>query len=481
MPPAAKYKPYPKYKPSGVEWLGDVPEGWICAPIKFITTKIGSGKTPRGGAEVYTKEGITFLRSQNVYNDGVRLDDVVYITEETDQEMKGSRVKENDVLLNITGASLGRCSKVPSRFTKANVNQHVCIIRPAKSKIISDHLHYCIISNSGQDQIFLSEHGSAREGLTFEQIANMYISYPFHLPEQRAIAAFLDRETARIDRLVEKKRRLIDLLREKRTALISEMVTGKRSLVRDPDTGELIAVDAAECASFKKRAPEAVIVDATRTKPSGVEWLGNVPERWEVAPVYSKYEVQLGKMLDSSRIKGDHLAPYLRNIDVQWGQINTENLPEMDFSDSDRKRFTLKKGDLIVCEGGDIGRTAIWESDLFECYYQKALHRLRPHADSESPRFFFYLMHTAADAGVFLAGTNPNTIVHLTAEMLRRYRFPFPMLQVQIAIADFLYKETGKIDCLIAKIETAIAKLTEYRSALISAAVTGKIDVREEV
>ena len=121
--------PNVKMKDSGVEWLGDVPEGWEVKPLKYLATHIGSGKTPSGGAEAYQDSGVIFLRSQNVYEEGLRLDDVAFISPEIDEEMKNSRVFKNDVLLNITGASIGRSCHVSQDIGPANVNQHVCIIR----------------------------------------------------------------------------------------------------------------------------------------------------------------------------------------------------------------------------------------------------------------------------------------------------------------------------------------------------------------
>src|ERR1035441_5359980 len=120
---------YPIYKDSGVEWLGQVPEHWEVKQFGYICSKIGSGKTPSGGAETYIDEGIVFLRSQNIYDEGLFLDDVVYISEETDENLRASRVLAGDILLNITGGSLGRTCLVPKGLAQANVNQHVCIIR----------------------------------------------------------------------------------------------------------------------------------------------------------------------------------------------------------------------------------------------------------------------------------------------------------------------------------------------------------------
>jgi type I restriction enzyme S subunit len=209
-------------------------------------------------------------------------------------------------------------------------------------------------------------------------------------------------------------------------------------------------------------------------KDSGVEWLGQVPENWVVAPVNSRYSVQLGKMLDSARITGDHLRPYLRVFDVQWGSISTDELPLMDFDDESRAKFRLVPGDLLINEGGSYpGRSAIWDGQIEECYYQKALHRLRPRRpEADSSRFFYYVMHWASNFGVFVAGGNESTIEHLPAERLRRYRFAFPPIDEQFSIAYFLEREITKLNRLIDEQRRLIELLKEKRQAVISHAVT---------
>jgi len=209
---------------------------------------------------------------------------------------------------------------------------------------------------------------------------------------------------------------------------------------------------------------------------SGIDWLGKIPTHWDVAPVYARYEVALGKMLDAKRVTGESSGRYLRNADVQWDAVNVDELPEMDFPPTDRDRYLLRSGDLLVCEGGEVGRTAIWDGQLDECFYQKAIHRVRPWSDSEVPRFFYFLMYSLAKRGVFTAGGNPNTIDHLTAVQLRHYRVPFPGASEQRAIAAFLDRETAKIDALVARKERLIELLQEKRTALITRAVTRGLD-----
>jgi len=210
-------------KDSGVEWIGEIPGGWKVNRLKFLVSKIGSGVTPKGGANVYVEDGIPLLRSQNIHFDGLRLDDVVYITEEINKGMLGSVVKNHDVLLNITGASIGRVTYV-EKLDNANVNQHVCIIRP--ETVDYKFLSYYLTSRIGQDQIFSSQMGTSREGLNFEQISNFIILYP-PKDEQQKISSYLDKNTSVINQAMLKIEENINLLEEYKKSLIHHVVTGK--------------------------------------------------------------------------------------------------------------------------------------------------------------------------------------------------------------------------------------------------------------
>jgi len=217
--------PKVKLKDSGVDWLGKIPEHWEVKKLKYFIFKAGSGITPRGGASVYQLKGIPLLRSQNIHFEGLRLDDVAYITHETHDEMSNSKVFSGDVLLNITGASIGRCYYVTDCLGEANVNQHVCILRPM-SIISTKFLYFIIRSNLGQEQISFEQTGSGREGLNFEALKNFLIP-SIEVDEQTAIVHHIETETICINAEINKTKKIIALQKEYRTALISEVVTGK--------------------------------------------------------------------------------------------------------------------------------------------------------------------------------------------------------------------------------------------------------------
>ncbi|CAH7338716.1 putative Type I site-specific deoxyribonuclease [Vibrio chagasii] len=169
---------------------------WEINKLGTRTKKVGSGATPRGGEKAYSSDGVLFIRSQNVNNNKLLLDEIRFIPEHTDASMKRSRVEANDILLNITGASIGRSCVVPSDFVKGNLNQHVCIIR-----LVADNPYFVqsyLASYFGEKLIFQGMAGGGREGLNFESIKGFKLPFP-SLGEQNKIANFLSAIDQKID------------------------------------------------------------------------------------------------------------------------------------------------------------------------------------------------------------------------------------------------------------------------------------------
>lgn len=214
-----------KMKDSGVDWIGEIPEHWDIPKLAYVTSKIGSGSTPRGGSEIYVSEGIKFLRSQNILNERLNLDDVAYITEEIDAEMQNTRVQIDDILFNITGGSIGRCFYVDENLGRANVNQHVCIVRP--KGIYTKFLLYYLQSENGQHQVRILQTGGNREGLSAAAFKDFVVVLPTP-KEQQDIAGFLDNKCSEIDSLISIKEKKIEELKDYKKSLIYEYVTGKK-------------------------------------------------------------------------------------------------------------------------------------------------------------------------------------------------------------------------------------------------------------
>jgi type I restriction enzyme, S subunit len=268
------------------------------------------------------------------------------------------------------------------------------------------------------------------------------------LETQRRIAEMLDVETARIDTLITKNHRVI-------TGLDARVLSHATELI---------------CARGDGQSPS--------THPSAF-WIRKVPESWAVAALGLRYEVQLGKMLSAERRESGDQRPYLANVDVQWDRFNTSDLRTMDFADDEWKRYGVEPGDVLICEGGEIGRAAVWPEDgPSGIHYQKALHRARPlNPTADNPRWLYYALYVAAKTGVFQFGAESSTIDHLTGERLREHRFPFPPRSTQNDLVAELDATLTTVDGLKEKVERQNELLRLRRQALITAAVTGQIDV----
>ncbi|MCD6242057.1 restriction endonuclease subunit S [Candidatus Bathyarchaeota archaeon] len=197
--------------------IGKIPKEWRIVKIGEVTSHVNSGLTPRGGKRVYLKDGIPLIRSQNVLMNKLDLSDVVFISKEMHQKMSRSAVIAGDLLLNITGASIGRVAAVPETIKEANVNQHVCRIRFSKD-IISQFAAYYLATPEGQRQILRSQAGATRQGLNFQQVKAIKLPCP-PLSEQKLIVEILSSldtilrlKEEKKKKLVRMKRRLMDLL-----------------------------------------------------------------------------------------------------------------------------------------------------------------------------------------------------------------------------------------------------------------------------
>lgn len=216
----------------------DIPDSWQWVRLGVLLKKIGSGSTPKGGRDIYSTSGIKFIRSQNVLNSGLQLKDIVYITDEINNQKKNSVVLANDVLINITGASIGRCAVVPSDFDLANINQHVMILR-LLSIDVRFWIHLAIISDFIQSVIMSVQNGSSKEALTIDKINQFLIPLP-PLEEQERIVQRVQELFAKIDLLEKTKQELDDLKAAFKNKMLSLAIQGK--LVPQVETDEPVSV-----------------------------------------------------------------------------------------------------------------------------------------------------------------------------------------------------------------------------------------------
>jgi len=263
-----KLKTYPKYKHSGIQWIGEIPEGWEVDKVKHYKkdVKFSIVDGPFGTqlhSEEYVDEGIPVVRVTNLtYNGDFFSENMVFIREEKYSELKRSSIKEGDILIAKTGATIGKIG-VFSGFKKAIISSS-CLKLSLKDKINHGFFKYLLISDSGQSQILSEAAGSTRDTININPFSNLYFPVPNKIEEQQKIAFFLDKKTSKINALIKKDKKLIGLLKEKRTALINHAVT--KGL--DPNV---------------------------KMKDSGVEWIGEIPEGWEVKKLKFVSEVYISK------------------------------------------------------------------------------------------------------------------------------------------------------------------------------------------
>jgi type I restriction enzyme S subunit len=290
---------------------------------------------------------------------------------------------------------------------------------------------------------------AAQPGLAVETIGTVHAPHPPDL-EQRAIAAFLDRETARIDALVAKKERLIELLQEKRTALITRAVT--KGL--DP---------------------------TVPMKDSGVEWLGEIPAHWEAPPLKRAIYYVEGPGIMASDFMPEGV-PLLRisGIGGRKATLQGCNYLSIETVEEKWKQFRVRCGDLLISGSASTGFCTEVDEETEGAIPYTGIIIVRPRIEDVARDFVRWMLLSnlfTTQAELTRSGT---TIQHFGPSHLARMRVVHPPLEEQQAIAAFLDRETAKVDALIAKVREAIERLKELRTALISAAVTGKIDVREE-
>jgi len=421
---------YEAYKDSGVEWLGDVPAHWDILRVKDTVIKIGNGVTPKGGSEVYTDTGIPFLRSQNVYDDGLRIANVSFISKEIYDCMKGSQLKAGDILINITGASIGRTCVVPIELGAANINQHIAFLR-TKFWFNIGYISLFLKSPFTKNYIQFEQNGASKEAFNLNQIANIPLVLPKHA-EQQAIAAYLDTKTAQIDRKIE-------LLSQKAV----QYGKLKQSLINETVTRGL-----------DKTVP---------MKDSGVEWIGDVPANWTLNRHKDNFNFVSDRCVNSSLAKVG-----LENIEGKTGRfISTD-------SEFDGDGVKFKKNDILF------GKLRPYLAKVYLAEFNGNavgdIFVYRPKRNITS-NFAQYLMLSDKYIDVINSSTAGAKMPRVSSNFIANLPISTPPIAEQIAIVAYLDEKTAHIDRIVATINSQIDKLKELRLTLINDVVTGKIKV----
>lgn len=215
---------------------------------------------------------------------------------------------------------------------------------------------------------------------------------------------------------------------------------------------------------------------AEKMKPSGIDWIGDIPNNWETSRIKYHYQISLGKMLQPIQENStDTLEHYMCSANITWAGVDTSILKQMWFSPAEKKQYRLLDGDLLVSEGGDVSVSCIWRNELDECYLQNAVHRVRQNALSDN-RFIYYWLFFLKNYGIVDLICNKATIAHFTKEKFGELPICIMSIDEQVAIADFLDKECAQIDGIAADLEKQIELLQQYKKSLITETVTKGLD-----
>lgn len=387
-----------------------------------------------------------YLRAANVKDGELDLADVKEMNFDPGERAAYS-LRHGDILVTEGSGSLAAVGA--SAVWRGDLPGTVCFqntlirLRPRPDIADGRYLGWWARSAYVSGQFASIASGANIRHLSAERVKGLPVALP-PLDEQRRIADFLDTETEHIDKLAQLRSRQLEMVAEHDAAATYDAIRG-------------------------------ATLGATMYS-SELSWLGEVADGFRSAAVSYEFEVALGKMLNPSRAQGDSLRPYLRNTNVQWDRIEIDDLLLMNFPPEERRRYEVRPGDLLVCEGGEPGRAAIWDGAIEEIYYQKALHRVRPRGTS-SVRWLYYCLRAATFMNVFAVQGNTTTIAHLTGEQLKAQRFPFPERAVQDKLVEALDERAQDRREFRAAVDRQLGLLAERRQALITAAVTGQIDV----
>jgi type I restriction enzyme S subunit len=433
---------YPDYKDSGVEWLGEVPEYWELLPLKRVgRIRYGIGEPP-----AYVEDGVRLIRATNV-RAGKLLDAGMVLVNPAD--IPSQRIlwlEEGDIIVVRSGAYTGDSSIVPAGYGPCIAGFDMVLrIHGADPK----YIQYALLSAYLKDhQIELKRMRAAQPHLNAEELGECILVMP-PVVEQSAIATFLDRETAKIDALITEQQRLIELLQEKRQAVISHAVT-------------------------KGLNPNVPMKD------SGVEWLGEVPEHWEISRL-GWIADQVNDINHEMPVATSSGIPFLSAKDLDDnGRINFDGDVKL-ISEDDFERLSKKirpeSGDIIYTRIGTIGRAALVNTDQrFLVSYSCCVIRIR------HPRIHLRFLRDLLASDLILTESKARTRSMGQPDLglgeIRSFPIPVPPLEEQKLIDQYLVNEIGAIDEIHVNTSACLKLLQERRAALVSAAVTGQIDVR---
>ena len=440
----AKYQKYAECKDSGVEWLGEIPSHWEMWKLSHAYNEIGSGTTPSTSNEENFEGDIPWVTTGEL-RENIILDTKKKVSQKTIELFPTLRkYPSGSVAIAMYGATIGRLGILG---VEATTNQACCVMTTSK---VLDNKYLFYWLQAFKNEIIQLSSGGGQPNINQEKVASLKISAPL-VEDQVTIVNFLDHETAKIDSLIAKQEKLIELLKEKRQAVISHAVT-------------------------KGLNPDVTMKD------SGVEWLGQVPQTWKVAKIKHLSKI-ISKGTTPTTMGGDFVSEGVRFLKAEnIGKKPTVNSsPEFFITenvDAQLARSRLQEHDvLVIIAGATTGLSSVLQKALLPANTNQAVSFIRP-KETVYAKWISYWLSTHFAQSLIWMGAVQAAQPNLSMESLGNIDITLPCVEEIQETLDFIGTALLKIDELIKKNSKAIDLMQERRTALISAAVTGKIDVR---
>lgn len=433
----SKWKPYPEYKQSGLEWFPSIPTHWEIKRTDWFMYNDKIQVTPSDLGEFVFHYSIPSLSEtgDGEIEDSAEIGSTKFLIEEETLLVSKLNPRKGMVLIARNRNLPTICSSefVPLKAIDCDLSWAYFLF---SSDLTRKRLSSVVQSATRSHQRARPDH-----------ITSMWHFVP-PLEEQEQIGVKLVGIVDSISTSIANLENQLKLIEEKRLAIIAQAVTKGLNL-------------------------------QVKMKDSGIEWVGKIPTHWEIIPLKRDFSVQLGKMLQNEqKLASDTQEYYLKSANVQWYGVSLEPEVKMWFSEVEKSKYLLKKDDLLISEGGDVGRSCLYDDEYEECYIQNAINRVR--ATSTVPTtYLYFFMKAMHESGFVEIICNKSTIPHFTAEKVAEVRFTRPPVDEIKSIVEYLTRECNTIDEASSRLLNNIEKLKEYRTALISAAVTGQIDVRD--
>ena len=439
---------YPTYKPSNIDWIGEIPTHWCLTKVKFETSLVVDGThfTPE-----YTDFGVPFLRVTDVQSKEIDFDSIKYISEKEHLELtKRCKPQKGDLLLSKNG-TIGK-TKIVDWDWEFSIFVSLCLIR-FKDSFDAKLFSFFFQSDIIDQQLVESSKQSTVTNLHLDKIRELLLILP-PLQEQQAIVSYLDEKTALIDELILKKERKIELLKEQRAALINQAVT---------------------------KGLDAKVA----FKDSKIEWIGDIPEHWKCVPfkyIFKKEKDPIktgpfGSHLKSTDLLEEGIKVYNQRTVYDEDFIKGENYISAE-KFKELKGFEVFEGDILITSRGTIGKCTIVPVGIEKGILHPCLIRFRINEVIISKPFVkLYINQSTLFIESIKLDSNATTIEVIYSDTLKNTFIPLPPLSEQQAIVAYLDEQTTLIDKSIALESQKIEKLKEYRQSLISNVVTGKICV----